>query len=888
MLNEMKRITFEAFENHWLTLEAVWELAQKQALLKGPSPIREVFRGYLADEQLGRLINAKDLFATPPLPVTGGINDQHDLSTQSTDGLTQISISDLEEDALQESEAIEYNVNRYTLEHALGEGGSGRVYSGQDRLTGRVVALKTLRDGAEAGRAAKRRFLREAYLSAQLEHPGIIPVYDAGRLSDGRDFYSMRIVKQRSLRDILRLPLPRLGYPVAKLCAIFVQICRAVAYAHARGVIHRDLKPDNILLGDYGEVYVADWGIAKVLGAEKIVEKINDLSTVASTQQGAILGTPGYLSPEQVTSPEGVGAASDLFSLGVILYEILVGHRPFDGATAIDMAINTLQKTPSRPKELNESCPLLLDDLCMRLLAKKPSERPESAEATAVEVESFLEGAKERERLRQEASRLIETAMKTADLTRSLEAKRKQDLSEANKILYSLKPFAPLSQKRPGWLLEEDAEETAKERAKLFADAVRLYSQAIGYDPECHEARQGLAELYYDQVCKAEEVRDEPNRVLYESLVHDYDDGSYSDLLKAPVRLSLTSSPTGASVLAYRITQEDRRRVLGDGEPLGKTPLRERTLPSGNYVLVLQRPGYRETRYHLVLSRAEHHSAHIHLYTEQELSTSFLHIPAGTFVFGGDREAVTPLPREEITLPDFAISRFPVTLGEYAEFLYDLQRRDPSQAQRRTPKERNSSEHFLIQEGERWIPNPNLSSAFCSHEQLHKIPVTAIDWFDAVAYCRWRSQRDKVAYRLPTEAEYEKAARSVDERFFPWGDFFDPLFCKTMDSRQEHSQMEPIGAFVFDESPYGVRDLAGSMRAWVGDIHAELSAETALQESEEEASKQGSVRVVRGGSWIHPMPPCRAASRSRFLATSRYSQVGFRLALSLQLPSPRE
>jgi serine/threonine protein kinase/formylglycine-generating enzyme required for sulfatase activity len=885
MLDDLRRITFEAFSHGWLTLDAVWELAQKQVFLKGPSPIAEILRGYLTEEHLSRLA-PKELFSTPPPPSTGDPSERGPLQTQAADDVTHISLSEVNEDLSSIEDYVEYSTQRYLLQRELGVGGSGRVYSAEDRLTGRVVALKMLREGVDAGKSTKRRFLREAHLSAQLEHPGIIPVYDAGYLDDGRSFYSMRVVKQRSLREILRTPPPRPGFPLVKLCSIFVQICRAVAYAHARGVVHRDLKPDNILLGDYGEVYVADWGIAKVLGAEEPSSQVLDLSTVASTQQGAILGTPGYLSPEQAGSQNEVGPSSDLFSLGVILYEILTGRRPFEGSAIFEVMVNTIQKTPIKPRELNTQCPLLLDDLCMRLLSKDPKERPESAEVTASEVEAFLDGAKERERLRQEALRFVEKATQEASLTRHLEAKRKQDLSEAKRLLYAVKPFDQIEKKRVGWDLEDNANESAKERARRFAEAVKLYSQAIGYDPECDEARHGLAELYYDQFSKAEEERDEPNRVLYESLVEDYDyDGRYSMLLKASGRLSLTSSPEGALVLAYRISHEDRRRVIGEGETLGKTPLVDRPLPAGNYLLVLHRPGYREARYHLVLRRGESHSAHVGLYTEQELSTSLLPVPAGRFIFGGDSGAVTPLPREELILPDFAISRFPVTLGEYAEFLNSLYSKKPAEAERRIPREKNSSEQFLVLERGIFRPRADIVSGdgvqFCPPERISQIPVTAIDWFDALAYCRWRSERDGVAYRLPTEAEYEKAARGVDERHFPWGNHFDPLFCKTMDSRQGFCQMEPVGAFPFDESPYGVRDLAGSMRAWVADIYGELSWEEASREDEASAESQGSVRVVRGGSWIHPMPPCRAASRSRFLATARYSQVGLRLARAL-------
>jgi serine/threonine-protein kinase len=159
-----------------------------------------------------------------------------------------------------------------------------------------------------------------------------------------------------------------------------------------------------------------------------------------------------------------------------------------------------------------------------------------------------------------------------------------------------------------------------------------------------------------------------------------------------------------------------------------------------------------------------------------------------------------------------------------------------------------------------------------------------VSWFDAMAYCRWLSERDGMTYRLVEELEWEKAARGVDGRSFPWGDHFDPTFCKMRHSRPGFSQTEPVGAFPIDESVYGARDLGGSLRCWTADLHGELSAAAALAEEEPaDGARRDLVgmRASRGGSWLHLELHCRAASRYRHFTLNRDTILGIRLARTL-------
>jgi eukaryotic-like serine/threonine-protein kinase len=857
----------------WIGLGAVWDLAARGEREHTLS-VEELFEPFLSHEMLTILQEE-------------GVPEQDAtvIGTKSSPGTKpQVPLH---------PKILAVISNRYRLGALLGEGGSGKVFSAFDEKLERPVAFKSLKDDEH-----KERFLREARLTAQLEHPSIIPVYDVEAPAERTPFYTMRVVKRHSLREVLRLPLPREGWPLAKLCTIFVQVCRAVAYAHSHNIVHRDLKPENILLGDYGEVYVADWGIAKQIGeAEHFQDGALKAASSESisgqlpphTEAGVILGTVGYIAPEQIRNEtELLDHRADLFALGVILYQILTSKRPFRGKNAKETLHSTLHQEPLRPREHNADCPLVLEDLCLRLLAKRPASRPASAEEVANEVEAVLEGSKEKERRRQVANQLAEQAQGVLLRYYELLKERAVLLEEAKRSLEEIKPSDPIEKKLPVWQLQDEAEAKDLERAYTFTSAVEMYSQALTLSPDLPDARLATASLYLSKVEDAEAVGDEPSRIYYESLVLEYDEGDYCrDILRAEAHLSLTTSLSGAKIMACRYTKRNRLLVTEPPQLLGRSPLNNVLLEPGSYLLLIQGDNHREARYPLRVRRGEHHQEHIKLYTDEQLGPHMCYVPAGDCIIGGDKEAVSSLSRELVSVPNFAISRFPVTIGEYAEFLNDLQKSDPAQALRRAPQERNSSFLPVTQlSNGRWVPDPSLVSAegrlLCPGERLFDLPLTAIDWFDAMAYCRWKSTQDGVFYRLPAEVEYEKAARGVDERIFPWGNFFDPLFCKSIDSRAGFPQLEPVGAFPIDESPYGVRDLAGSTRCWMADIHSELDLTRAMIELEDAPNEASRFRVVRGGSWLHSMPPSRSASRARFLRTTRYPHLGFRLVRPLR------
>ena len=226
-------------------------------------------------------------------------------------------------------------------------GGLGEVFVALDEELQREVALKEIQARHADHKESRQRFLLEAELTGRLEHPGIVPVYGLGAYADGRPYYAMRFIKGDSLKDAidrfhgdtgLKADAGKRGLELRQLLGRFQAVCNAVAYAHSKGVLHRDLKPDNVMLGKYGETLVVDWGLAKAIGARRnqrlgsVALQPRSGSDAGLTVAGSVLGTPPYMSPEQAAGQNAaLTPASDVYSLGATLYYLLVGQAPFAG-----------------------------------------------------------------------------------------------------------------------------------------------------------------------------------------------------------------------------------------------------------------------------------------------------------------------------------------------------------------------------------------------------------------------------------------------------------------------------------------------------------------------------------------------------------------------------
>ncbi len=276
----------------------------------------------------------------------------------------------------------------YELCEVIGRGGMGIVYKAHQRSLNRTVALKMILRGELATPEDRTRFRTEAQAAAHLEHPNIVPVYDAGE-HEGRAYFSMRFVEGQTLAALLAKGPMRPRDAARYLAAI----SRAVQYAHEHGILHRDLKPSNILIDHKDEPHVTDFGLAKRTVRTGETSVLPGAPPAALTATGAIVGTPAYMAPEQVSNRRGTPSPlSDVYSLGIILYEMLTGRPPFQAPTPVDTLLLVLDQDPVRPRLLNPGVDVDLEMICLKCIQKEPELRYPSAGALTADLEAYLHG----------------------------------------------------------------------------------------------------------------------------------------------------------------------------------------------------------------------------------------------------------------------------------------------------------------------------------------------------------------------------------------------------------------------------------------------------------------------------------------------------------------
>ncbi|MGZ0173471.1 MAG: protein kinase domain-containing protein [Planctomycetales bacterium] len=299
---------------------------------------------------------------------------------------------------------------RFRILRPHAEGGLGRVHVALDQELNREVAFKEIKFEFARRKDAQARFVVEAEVTGGLEHPGIVPVYGLGHFPDGRPFYAMRFIRGQSLHDAVRefhdasLTTENVPYNSNRafrdLINRLIDVCNAIEYAHSRKVLHRDLKPGNIMLGRYGETLVVDWGLAKAQGTDEPLERSTDGelpivpasgSQSAPTMAGSAIGTPAYMSPEQAEGKvDLLGPASDIYSLGATLYEILTGQAPLKGLKIAEILKRVSTGDIPNPRDLNPPAPLALQAVCRKAMALQPQDRYATAKALADDLEAWL------------------------------------------------------------------------------------------------------------------------------------------------------------------------------------------------------------------------------------------------------------------------------------------------------------------------------------------------------------------------------------------------------------------------------------------------------------------------------------------------------------------
>ncbi len=638
-------------------------------------------------------------------------------------------------------------LGQYRVVGPLGEGGMAAVYRAYESGLDRYVALKVLPRHFTSDPQFTGRFQQEAKLIAKLQHVHILPVYDFGQ-EDDYTFIVMPFVQTGTLADLLDdHPLP-----LTDVLRIISQVGDALEYAHEQGVVHRDVKPSNILIDDRGNCLLTDFGIAKIVEA-----------TVQFTQTGAIIGTPAYMSPEQILG-EALDGRSDLYSLGIILFEIVTGRQPYRAETPPAIFVKHLNDPLPMPRDLNPDLSEAVERVILKALAKDREHRFPTASAMVQALSDAIQ--------REEAPRL-EPLEIGADLTPTI-SREPADLAP---------PRAP----EPTPQLEP----AAGRRAGIGRWGWGL--AGVG-------ALAGIATLIGFGIFAISALGDrEPTE----------------EPTLPPATLKQATSMPSATVAPLR----------SPSPPAPAMP----TLAAG---AAMQSP------------------------TD---GMPLLFVPAGEFSMGAnpiDPDASdNEKPQHVVSLDAYWIDQTEVTNRMY---------------------------RLCVNAGA--CQPPARREPFDDPDRIDH-PVTWIDWGDAQAYCAWAGRR------LPTEAEWEKAARGADGRTFPWGssaiaggllnfadrnldeDWSDP----DVDDGYEYSA--PVGSYPAGASPYGALDMAGNVWEWVSDwFDPGYYLDSVADNPTGPLSSPTGTHPVRGGSFLSNARNVRTAYRYGYSPSTAAADLGFRCA----------
>ena len=807
-------------------------------------------------------------------------------------------------------------VGRYQILDRVGRGGMGDVYAAYHPDLDRRIALKVVRESGPAVADRQARLLREARAIARLQHPNVVAVYDAGTVAD-RVYVAMEFVEgltidrwlaaaKRTWREILRA---------------FVAAGRGLAAAHAAGLVHRDFKPQNVMIARDGSARVMDFGLARLTAVESASSapagaappppsealpadalSASALSTV--TQAGTVVGTPAYMSPEQFRG-DPADARSDQFSFCVALYEALYGVRPFRGQNLLSLTMSVTEgELRPAPDGAKHGVPVWVRRAIARGLRLAPADRHPSMQAligrleddpavrrrrrlgagaaVAVVVATMLVAWQITSRRRTAAER--EIARHVDEATRATSEAR-NTAAQARSLRADAFAAFDTTDRRNGELLWRQARALLPRTDASYDRAERSLETAFTLDPSREQHRSRLADVRFEHLLFAEDFRLGNKAILLEERIAAVDlDGARRKALAAPGTLVLHTNPLASHIVLerYERDQATGRRSTHPISPFD--PSRPATsLAPGSYRLVFDGPGLAHVIYPFEIRRGEHTVADIALPPASAVPNGFVYVPAGPFWYGDADEQLRTqfldaVPIHRRTTNAFLIARYETTYQDWIAFLDGL---PPGERRRHAPEISGTLRGALAlrRVGDGWRltiqPSSRRYEAGTNEPIIYsgrnrrarqdwlRFPIGGISADDADRYLAWLRQTGRLpGARLCSELEWERAARGGDDRLFPHGDELvedDTNFDQTYERTDGAYGPDEVGAHPISRSPFEVDDLAGNNMEMVA--------------SDEVAGGL----VIRGGSYYMNTATARSSNRTAIPRSFRDVTSGLRV-----------